>query len=65
MSNLDELHKKYMESKQHDIEDFNYGDEEVKPVENELTSWQPVAKDFEFEKQILKLKAMKNFNKGR
>lgn len=65
MSNLDELHKKYMESKQHDLEDFNYGDEVDQAEENEFSTWQPVARDVEFEKHIQKLKAMKNFNKGR
>lgn len=38
-------------------DNFNYGDDE--------TIWQPVARDVEFEKQIAKLKAMKEFNRGR
>ena len=33
------------------------------PEENELTVWQPVARDLEFEKHIAKLKAMKQFNR--
>lgn len=33
--------------------------------DNNLVHWQPVAKpDKEFEKQIAKLKAMKDFNRG-
>lgn len=38
-------------------DNFNYGDDE--------TIWQPVARDVEFEKQMAKLKAMKEFNRGR
>lgn len=39
-------------------DNYNYGDN--------LVHWQPVAKpDKEFDKQIAKLKAMKEFNKGR
>lgn len=39
-------------------DNYNYGDN--------LIHWQPVAKpDKEFEKQIAKLKAMKDFNKER
>lgn len=41
-----------------DCEDnFNFDDDE--PV------WRPVARDVEFEKHIAKLKAMKEFNRGR
>lgn len=76
MSNIDELHQRYIEAKNEDIEDYNYGVEdnyeaqkinEYCSTDGELVElhWQPIAKDNELEKQILKLKAMKDFNKGR
>ena len=64
MPNLEELHKAYMASKELE-ENYNYDDNIQKPEENEFTTWQPVAKDIEFEKHITKLKAMQAFNKGR
>ncbi len=65
MSKLDELHKAYMESRERDTEDYNYGNEIDSPEENDFSTWHPVARDVEFEKHIAKLKAMKQFNEGR
>jgi hypothetical protein len=65
MSKLDELHKAYLESKENDVEDFNYGEEIIPPQDNEFSVWRPVARNLEFEKHIQKLKAMKRFNEGR
>ena len=64
MPNLEELHKAYMASKEIE-ENYNFDDNINKPEENEFNTWQPVARDVEFEKHIAKLKAMKNFNKSR
>lgn len=52
---LKELHERAYKSIDR-FDNYNYGDE--------LVHWQPVAKkDKEFEKQIAKLKAMKEFNR--
>ena len=64
MSKLEELHKAYLESKELE-ENYNFDDNTNEHEENEFNTWQPVAKDIEFEKQIAKLKAMKTFNRGR
>lgn len=64
MSKLEELHKAYMASKELE-ENYNYDDNKPKIEENEFNTWQPVARDIEFEKHIAKLKAMKAFNRGR
>ena len=64
MSKLEELHKAYLESKELE-ENYNFDDNKPKHEENEFNTWQPVAKDVEFEKQIAKLKAMKAFNRGK
>ena len=64
MSKLEELHKAYMASKEPE-ENYNYDDNKPKTEENEFNTWQPVARDIEFEKHIAKLKAMKAFNRGR
>lgn len=53
---LEELHRKAYESIDRD-DNFNYGEDE--------TSWKPVARDVEFEKQVAKLRAMKRFNGGK
>lgn len=65
MNKLDELHKAYMESRENEAEDYNYGNETDSLEENEFSTWHPIAKDIEFEKYIAKLKAMKQFNEGR
>lgn len=65
MNKLDELHKAYMESREKDTEDYNYGNETDSLEENEFSTWHSVARDIEFEKHIAKLKAMKQFNEGR
>jgi hypothetical protein len=65
MPTIEELHKKYMESRESDIDNFNYGDDIDKVEDNEFSVWHPVAKDEGFEKHIAKLKAMKQFNEGR
>lgn len=64
MSKLEQLHKAYMETKEPE-ENYNFDDHKPKIEENEFNTWQPVARDIEFEKQIAKLKAMQKFNKGR
>lgn len=56
---LKELHDDAYESLDK-FDNYNYGDN--------LVHWQPVAKpqkDQEFEKHIAKLKAMKEFNRGK
>lgn len=73
MPTLEELHNAYMESR--DLEDnYNVDDDHEAQQINEYYNtgdeicdvhWQPVARDTEFEKQILKLKALKKFNSGR
>lgn len=64
LSKLEQLHKAYMETKEPE-ENYNFDDHKPKIEENEFNTWQPVARDIEFEKQIAKLKAMQKFNKGR
>lgn len=64
MPKLEELHRAYMASKEIE-ENYNFDDNTNKLEENEFNTWQPVARDIEFEKQIAKLKAMKAFNQGR
>lgn len=73
MSTLEELHRAYMESR-NDFDNYNIDDEYEAQKLNEYCNtkddvcdvhWQPVARDTEFEKQILKLKAMQIFNKGK
>lgn len=64
MSKLEQLHNAYIESKEPE-ENYNFDDHKPKTEENEFNTWQPVARDIEFEKQITKLKAMQKFNKGR
>jgi hypothetical protein len=64
MPKLEELHRAYMASKEIE-ENYNFDDNTNKPEENEFNTWQPVARDVEFEKHIAKLKAMQKFNKGR
>lgn len=73
MSKLDELHEAYMKSKD-DFDNYNVDDDhEAQQINDYYNSgdevsdihWQPVARDTEFEKQILKLKALKKFNSGR
>lgn len=45
-------------------EEVNDKETEVKK-DDDLISWQPVARDEEFERHIAKLKAMKKFNEGK
>ena len=54
MPKLEELHKAYMASKEIE-ENYNFDDHKPKIEENEFNTWQPVAKDIEFEKHITKL----------
>jgi hypothetical protein len=73
MPTLEELHNAYMKSR--DLDDnYNIEDDYEAQKLNEYCNtkddvsdihWQPVARDTEFEKQILKLKAMQIFNKGK
>ena len=73
MPTLEELHNAYMKSR--DLEDnYNVDDDHEAQQINEYCNtkddvsdihWQPVARDNEFEKQILKLKVLKKFNSGR
>lgn len=56
MSNLEEMNRKAYEAIDRE-DNFNFDDDEI--------HWRPVARDVEFEKQIAKLKAMKEFNRGR
>lgn len=71
MSTLEELHNAYMESRD-SVENYNFDNEHEAQKINEYCNtkddvsdihWQPVAKDVEFEKQIIKLKALKAFNR--
>ena len=73
MPTLEELHNAYMESRDAD-DNYNLDDDHQAQQINEYYNtgdevcdvhWQPVARDAEFEKQILKLKAMQIFNKGK
>ena len=64
MPTLEQLHNAYIESKEPE-ENYNFDDDTNEPEENEFNTWQPVARDIEFEKHIAKLKAMQNFNRGK
>lgn len=57
MIDIEELHRKAYETIDRE-DNFNYG-------EDATIHWRPVARDAEFEKQIAKLKWMKEFNRGR
>ena len=73
MPTLEELHNAYMKSRD-DFDNYNVDDDHEAQQINEYCNtnddvcdihWQPVARDTELEKQILKLKALKKFNSGR
>ena len=53
---LEEMHNAAYKAMDRE-DNFNYGDDEP--------TWRPVARDVEFEKHIAKLRAMKEFNRGK